>query len=227
MADFYEQLFRERGLAVRSIVDLACGTGTLTSLLAGRGYDMIGVDASEDMLAQAAEKAEGLSGRLLLLNQPMECLDLFGTVDAAVCSLDGINYVKPSLLKDVFYRVRLFLEPGGLFVFDIHTPARLKSLDGEVFLDETPDVFCVWRTFFDNRENACFYGMDLFERLGSKWLRSREEHVEYAYDPRDLESLLVNEGFADVRFYGDLKHTAPDESDTRIFIAASKGTGNG
>lgn len=221
-ADYYEKQFDIQGVKVRSILDLACGTGTLTCLLAERGYDMIGTDASPEMLSEAAGKAYELSNRPLFLNQTMEGLDLYGTVDAVVCSLDGINYVEPSMLNEVFHRVRLFLEPNGIFIFDIHKPEKLKNLHGEVNIDETDDVFCVWRTEFVHDKNACIYGMDIFTRVGRKWERSREEHVEYVYDPSELETLLSKAGLTDVRLFGDLSIEKPTETDGRFFITARK-----
>ncbi len=113
MADYYERVFARRGIAVKSILDLACGTGTMTALLAERGYDMIGTDASIEMLSQAAGKTAALANRPLFLHQAMERLDLYGTVDAVVSALDGINYAKPDDLPEIFRRIRLFLEPGG------------------------------------------------------------------------------------------------------------------
>jgi SAM-dependent methyltransferase len=222
IADYYEALFKRDGLQVKTILDMACGTGTLTCVLAERGYDMTGVDVSPEMLSFAAEKAYGVRNRPLLIHQPLEQLDLYGTVDAAVCSLDGINYVRPDSVAEVFCRVRLFLEPGGMFIFDIHTPSKLKRLDGEVFLDETDDVYCVWRAEFDQKENACRYGMDIFARDGKKWSRSREEHVEYAYEPSELEKLLQEVGFEGVCIYGDMTYKKPTEKDQRLFITAIK-----
>jgi SAM-dependent methyltransferase len=222
IADYYEALFKRSGIPVKSILDMACGTGTLTCLLADRGYDMIGVDGSAEMLSAAAEKSWPMANRPLLLNQQMQCLDLYGTVDAVICSLDGINYVNPDKLSEVLRRVRLFLEPGGMFIFDIHTPSKLKSLDGEVFLDETEDVFCVWRTEFDEKENACRYGIDIFARDGKKWTRGREEHTEYAYEPLLMEKLLSAVGFADICAYGDMTLEKPSDSEKRIFITARK-----
>lgn len=228
IADFYERIYELYGLNVRSVLDLACGTGTLTCLLARRGYDMIGTDRSEEMLAMAFEKAvaydtaAGLNPRPLFLCQPMEELDLYGTVDAAVCSLDGINYVKPALLNQVFHRVRLFLEPGGVFIFDVNTPEKLKGLDGQVFLDETEDVFCVWRTEYDEKINACVYGMDIFERNGVRWRRSREEHTEYAYEVDDMVRMLHDEGFEEIKKFGDLKLSEPADHEQRVFISARK-----
>jgi SAM-dependent methyltransferase len=221
-ADYYEELFRRKEIRVRTILDLACGTGTLTCLLAGRGYDMIGADASEDMLSVAYNKAGQSRNKPMFLCQPMESLDLYGTVDAIVCSMDGVNYVRPELLETVFRRVMLFLEPGGLFVFDIQPPERLMRQDGQVFLDETSDVFCAWRASFDREKETLHYGMDLFALEGRKWSRFNEEHVEYAHAPQRLEALLLGAGFADVCLYGDMTHSPPAEDGARVFITAQK-----
>lgn len=224
-ADFYEKLFAYFGVSPELVLDLACGTGTETCILAERGYEMIGVDMSEDMLAVALEKAANLPDgvvRPLFLCQPMEKLDLFGTVQAALCSLDGMNYVPGDTIGEVFGKVSLFLEPGGLFVFDIHSPERLRSLDGEIFLDETDDAYCVWRTEWDGDESALYYGVDIFTRDVDRWTRDFEEHVEYAHEPRELERLLKKCGFSEVSFFGEFRMTAPAADEKRIFIAAKK-----
>ena len=221
-ADFYEKIFAEYGVSPQTILDLACGTGTMTLILARRGYEMIGTDASPEMLSVAAEKAAGLKAGMkpLFLNQAMEKLDLYGTVEAAVCSLDGLNYVKRELLPEVFRRLRLFIQPGGVLIFDVNTPYKLKNLDGEVFVDENDEVFCIWRAEFDEKENACFYGMDLFEKRGIMWARSFEEHTEYAHEPDMLKKLLEAAGFADVRIYGDMTLLPPEQTGNRVFMAA-------
>lgn len=221
IADYYETLFDRHGRRPRTILDMACGTGTLTCMLAGRGYDMIGVDASAEMLSVAAVKSYDTPNRPMFINQRLEHLDLYGTVDAAVCSLDGINYIRPEHIPEVFRRIRLFLEPGGIFIFDVNTPSKLKGLDGNIFLDETDDVFCVWRAAFDKAENACRYGMDIFAREGGKWSRSREEHVEYAYEPSELQMMLQKAGFDKVEVYGDLTFNAPTAADQRLFVKAT------
>ena len=145
-ADYLERHFARSALPIHTVLDLACGTGSLTLELARRGYEMIGVDLSPDMLAQAAEKnrdAEGIAP--IFLCQSMDQLDLYGTIDACVCCLDSINYVTdPKKLRRAFQRVHLFLMPGGLFLFDINTPDKLRGLDGGMFIDETDDAYCVW-----------------------------------------------------------------------------------
>lgn len=222
IADFAELVFAEYGVRVKSILDIACGTGTFMSIMARRGYDITAADPSAEMLSVASGKLEGLEPKPLLLCQSAEELDLYGTVDAAVCTLDGLNYIAPDSLGEALRRVLLFLEPGGVFLFDINTPYKLRSLDGEMFIDETDDVYCVWRTEFSEEDGACIYGMDIFSRSGDVWLRSEEEHVEYAYEPERLRELLEQTGFEDVRLYGNLSLQPPAEDELRVFIAARK-----
>lgn len=224
-ADYLEKHFARSRLPIRTVLDLACGTGSLTRVLAERGYEMIGADLSQEMLAQAAEKCRG-AGPIepIFLHQAMEELDLYGTIDACVCCLDSINYVtSPKRLARAFRRVHTFLMPGGLFLFDINTPQKLRGLDGQMFLDESEDAYCVWRADWSEGRRICTYGMDIF-RLdpGGLWSRWEEVHEEYAYEPAELEALLRQAGFRQVRQYGELRFRAPREGEQRIFFAARK-----
>ena len=126
----------------------------------------------------------------LFLCQSASELDLYGTVDAAICSLDGMDYIAPGELPEVFRRLRLFVRPGGLVIFDIRTPESFRSLDGQIFVDETEDVLCLWRAEFAESENAMRYGMDIFSRAGKYWTRDTEEHVEYAHSPEFLKNIM-------------------------------------
>lgn len=217
---FYDKLFRNSGAEIKTVLDLACGTGTLTELMAGQGYDMIGVDASPEMLAVARKKITDRG--VLLLNQEMERLDLYGTVDAVVCSLDGINYAPPENLPEIFRRVFMFLEPGGIFIFDINSAQKLMGQDGEIFVDEDDSLYCVWRAEYDRDEMCCHYGMDIFAREGDLWRRHAEEHVEYIFEPDGLSALLGQAGFENVRVYGDKTMEPPGADEERIFLSAQK-----
>ncbi|HHU22963.1 MAG TPA: class I SAM-dependent methyltransferase [Clostridiales bacterium] len=219
-ADYYEGIFKARTAAVDTILDLACGTGTLTYILAERGYELIGVDASPDMLSLAAEKAGELEKGIkpLFLCQELAELDLYGTVDAAVSCLDGMNYLPPNQLPRVFHRLKLFIRPGGLFIFDVHSPERLRSLDGGTFVDESRDVLCLWRAEYDRKENYLVYGMDIFTRSGNLWSREREEHIEYAHEPDMLAELLKNAGFGNI----EMGAPGPHRELGRIFIVAER-----
>ena len=215
-ADFYEAEFRRDGGEFRLLLDLCCGTGTLTNVLSRRGYEMIAVDSSVEMLMEAQSKSAGLETPPLFLCQDAAALDLYGTVDAAVCSLDGMNYIPPEDLPEVFRRLWLFVRPGGLLIFDIRTPEFLRSLDGDVFVDEQEDVLCLWRADFEEALPAIIYGMDIFSRQGRLWQRESEEHVEYAHEPAALQALLEQTGFHDVC----LRPDCPQGDMGRLFITA-------
>ena len=218
-ADLYEAEFARCGGEFRLLLDLCCGTGTLTREMTRRGYELIGADASVDMLIQAREKCAGLSPAPLYLCQAAEELDLYGTVDAAYCSLDGMNYLRPDTLAEVFRRLHLFIRPGGLFLFDIRTPQWLRALDGQVFVDEKDDLLCLWRADFDEKDCAIVYGMDLFQRQGRLWRRSGEEHVEYAHEPETLRHLLDRAGFTDTRILSG----TPQAESGRLFFCTVRG----
>ena len=218
IADFYETVFRADGGEFRLLLDLCCGTGSMTWELAGRGYEMIAADRSPDMLMQAQGKCRPCAVPPLFLCQSAEELDLYGTVDAAVCCLDGFNYIPPGTLREVFRRLRLFIRPGGLLLFDIRTPDFLRGLDGQIFVDEKDDVLCLWRADFDEEAGALVYGMDLFERRGRLWARSGEEHVEYAHEPETLRVMLEAAGFTDLRLVSD----GPQGDAGRLFIISRR-----
>lgn len=227
-ADYLEKHFRKCSIPVHTVLDLACGTGSLTAELALRGYEMIGVDQSAEMLAVAAEKCRDLPVEApIFLNQPMEKLDLYGTIDACVCCLDSINYVtRPAALRRAFSRVHLFLMPGGLFVFDVKPPEVLEGADGEVYLDETEETYCVWRADYAPRRRILTYGMDIFRlREDGAWDRGEEIHEEYAYTLEELEEYLRQAGFTEIRCWGNLKLRAPRPGEERVFFTARKEQG--
>ena len=224
-ADYIEKHFARSALPIHTVLDLACGTGSLTAELMGRGYEMICADRSAEMLSVAAEKCRDLAGEPpVFLCQSMEKLDLYGTVDACVCCLDSVNYVtSPRKLKKAFQRVHLFLVPGGLFLFDINTPDKFRGLDGGMFIDETDDAYCVWRAEYAPRRRICTYGMDIFRlEPDGRWSRGEEVHEEYAYEPDELEEYLREAGFTRIRRHGCLKMRAPVPGEERIFFTAVK-----
>ena len=213
-ADFYEAEFNRRGGEFRLLLDLCCGTRELAS----RGYDMIGVDASVDMLMQARDKAYAEGFQPLFLCQDASELDLYGTVDAALCSLDGINYINPAQLPELFRRLGLFVRPGGLFIFDIRPEQWLRSRDGDIFVDEDKNLMCLWRADFDEEEKALVYGMDIFSRRGKLWERSKEEHIEYAHSEEFLRAELEKHGFENIRF----TTSCPQGNMGRVFVIANR-----
>ena len=222
--DFYRQILSREGLRPRTAVDLACGTGSVAAILARDGLEVTGVDLSEEMLTVACEKTMDMVHPPRFVKQPLQKLHLPRGVDLAVCALDSFDYItNPEECREAILRIYKALNPGGIFIFDVNTPEKLRAMDGQVFLDEDDDVYCVWRGEFDERTNICSYGMDLFQRRGNHWTRSFEEHREYAYSADQLKGYLKNAGFTRIRVYGDGVLEAPRPGEQRVYLSARKG----
>ena len=221
-ADYVEKHFRRLKRPVRSVAELACGTGSLTSILASRGYQMTALDISADMLSVAAQKCQ--DQEVLFLCQDMAQFTLMEPVDAVICCLDSVNYVtRPQRLCRAFARVYRHLAPGGLFLFDAKTPLAFEEADGQTYLDEDESLMCVWRADYERRRRICGYGIDLFTlRSDGAWNRESEYHEEYAYTPQELTDFLLQAGFSSIKLYDNLKMRAPTADAQRIFFAARK-----
>lgn len=222
--EFYMQILEREGLKPRTVVDLACGTGSVTEILARKGYEVTGVDMSEEMLTEAMSKVMDMENPPRFVCQRLQELKLPRAVDLAVCALDSLDYItNPDDCAEAIRRTWKALNPGGVFIFDVNTPEKLRAMDGQVFLDEDDDVYCVWRGEFDQESNICSYGMDLFQRRGEVWHRSFEEHREYAYSAEQLKGYLKAAGFTRIEVYADRLFEAPREGEQRIYIKARKG----
>lgn len=213
---------RRSPVPVHTALDLGCGTGVIACLLAEEGLSVIAVDASADMLAQAARRAEGLQNPPLFLQQSMPRLRLAEPVDAVVSTLDSLNYLtRERDLQNTFQRVRKWLKPGGMFLFDVNTPYKLRRMDRQIYMDDTGDSFCVWQTFFSEKNQVCTYQVDLFRlRPDGAWERSFEEHRERAWSEEHLRQLLTDAGFSSATFTGDLTRRPPAEDEDRWQICA-------
>lgn len=221
---FYHEILKKENIRPKTVADLACGTGSVALILARMGYRVVGVDMSEEMLTVAQQRACEQEQMPLFICQKLQHLRLSRGVDMAVCALDGLDYIlNPEDCKKAIQRVWKALNPGGIFIFDVNTPEKLRAMDGQVFLDEDDDVYCVWRGEFDETTNICSYGMDLFQRKGNVWQRSFEEHREYAYSIAQLTEYLKSAGFTHIRVYADGKLKAPGEGEQRIYFSARKG----
>lgn len=224
VVDFYFAILKQEGLMPRTALDLACGTGSVALLLAQRGLQVTAVDMSEEMLCQASQKLQNLDIPVTFVCQSLQELRVPRGVDLAVCALDSLEYItQPEDCREAIGRVYKALNPGGCFIFDVNTPEKLRAMDGQVFLDEDEDVYCVWRGEFDEQTNICSYGMDLFQRRGQVWERSFEEHREYAYSAEQLTQYLRQAGFTGIRVYGDRRFEAPIPGEQRIYLKARKG----
>ncbi|MBQ3063790.1 MAG: class I SAM-dependent methyltransferase [Clostridia bacterium] len=222
-ADFYEASFRRAGLTPSLVLDLGCGTGNMTVELAKRGYDMIGVDGSAEMLSHAmTRKYEEELPSILLLQQDMCGFELYGTVGAVVSSLDCVNYLtEEGDLDRCFSLVHNYLDPGGIFLFDVNTPYKFKHVFGNnAYILENENCYCGWQNEYDEESGLCRFYLSIFEETEGGWQRSDEEQAERCYDRSTLTAALTRAGFTDIEFFGDTAHGAPTEKTERWFISA-------
>lgn len=221
-ADYIEKQFARCKTPIHTVVELGCGTGTLAAILARRGYQVTAVDRSPDMLSVAAEKCDGLDVQLVC--QDMSKLTLPQPADAVICCLDSLNYViRPKQVQRTFQRVFSALKPDGLLLFDVKTPFALEGADGQVYIDENEDVYCVWRGEYDKRRRICGYGIDLFVlQDDGTWWRDGEYHEEYAYTMEELTAWLNDAGFCRIKQFGNLRLSAPKKDEDRVFFVARK-----
>ncbi len=223
VVDFYMEILKREGLQPRTAVDLACGTGSVAVRLSEKGMKVTAVDMSEAMLCVAAQKASAMENPPVFVCQRLQKLHLPRAVDLAVCALDSIDYIiDPADCRQAIGRIYKALNPGGCFIFDVNTPEKLRAMDGQVFLDENEDTFCVWRGEFDENTNICSYGMDLFQRQGNLWRRSFEEHREYAYTARELTGYMKKAGFKRIQVFADRRLEAPGAGEQRIYLKGRK-----
>ena len=161
-AEYYEKLFRHFNIRPKYILDIGCGSGSITIPLARCGYAVTGIDISGEMLALAAEKAENESLDILFLNQDMTELELIDPADAAVCALDGVNYLtNDGDLKRLFTGIARYLNPGGIFIFDLNSEYKMKHvLDENTFVYDEDDAFCVWSSSYDSDNKICSFFLD-------------------------------------------------------------------
>ena len=221
-ADYLDRCLQKTG--AKTILDLGCGTGTISCLMAQKGYQVLGCDASVEMLTAAMMKAAEMENAPLFLHQSMEKLRLGSQVDAVISTIDAINYLtRESALRETFKRVHKWLKDGGEFIFDVNSPYKLRRMDGQLYTDETEESYCVWRTFFSEKTQVCTYQVDLFRlRRDGAWERDFEEHRERAWTEEELRSALAEAGFDQVKLTGDLKQRAPREDEDRWIFHCKK-----
>jgi len=221
------KLFKKHGKTPTLLLDLACGTGGFSNEMASRGIEVIGADMSEEMLSVAREKSAEQGLDVLYLCQKAEELDLYGTVDGAVCCMDSINHiVNLKNLEKAFCKVSLFLEEGSLFIFDVNTVYKHNTvLANNTFVIEQDNVFCVWQNEFDEKNLTTDISLDFFveDKESETYERFCEDFSERAYTDEELISLLEKCGFSLEAVYGDLTEEAPtDTCERKIFVAKKK-----
>lgn len=239
-ADFYDALTDDVGYEARSkylcslfekfdrtptlLLDLACGTGGFSREFAKKNISVIGVDISEEMLAVASDKnfEDGLD--ILYLCQDAAKLDLYGTVDGAVCCLDSINHITDfDTLCEVFKKVALFLENGRLFIFDVNTLFKHEQILGDnTFVIENDDIYCVWQNEYDASTRTTEILLDFFSREGDLYSRSFESICERAYTDGEIKAALEKTGLSIVGVFGDMSTNAPASDEQRIIYVTRK-----
>ncbi len=218
--DYLIKLFDRFAGEPKLMLDLACGTGNFTYRMAQHGIDVIGVDMSADMLGIAREKADIYNVRPLFLCQRADELDLYGTVDSCICTLDSINHITDyDELCRAFNKVSLFMEKDGLFIFDANTEFKHKYILGDnTFVTDDGELYTVWCNEYDGE--TVNITLDFFMKKGDIYERYSEEFAERAYTDDELKTALHNAGFELVEIYGDMTFDAPSQFEERkIFIA--------
>ncbi len=235
-ADFIEACFAKfLPKKPELVLDLACGTGSMTIPLSDRGYDMIGVDGSAEMLSEAALRTEG-RGDILWLLQDMRSFELYGTVGAVTCCLDSLNYLLTNEdLAACFASVHNYLDPNGLFLFDLNTPYKFRHvygnnayiLEDELVWDEGEDteeraaVFCGWQNHFDPETKLCDFDLSIFEELENGSYRRADEHqVERCYEMEEITSALQNAGLELLGVWSDFDFSIPEDTAERWYLCA-------
>ena len=228
MADFLLAAFARYGKRCDQLLDLACGSGSLTCELAKRGVDMIGVDGSAEMLTVAREKAITFTDDPpLFLCQDMRQLDLYGTTDGAACTMDSLNHLLSTAdLREVFRRLGLFIAPGGLLIFDVNTPYKHRQILGDnTFVLERDDLMCVWRNEFHAARCETVMQLDFFEKIGRDYRRTTDEVRERGYSLTTWKKLLSETGF-DLLAVSDTDGNPPvPETERWVLIAVNRAIG--
>lgn len=214
-AERVKTIFAEQTEKPELVLELACGTGSLTKLLSESGYDMIGVDASDAMLNVARQKCPSA----LLLQQDMREFELYGTVDAIVCMLDSVNYLtEDGDLDRLFHLCNNYLNPNGLLLFDINTEYKFRHvLANRTYSYETEDIFYVWENDYDEAEGLCDFYLTFFcEKQDGSYERFDEVHTERCYGRTETEQALIRNGFAVEGCFDGYRASAATENSERI-----------
>ena len=224
--EYITGLLAENSVSEGILLDAACGTGVLSEKLCEKGFDVIGVDLSEEMLSKAIERKMENGSTSLYLCQNLTELDLFGTINCAVCTLDSINHITdPEDVKTAFEKIGLFTEKGGVFIFDVNTAYKHREILGNnAFIFDTDDVFCSWQNEYDEETQAVHIYLDLFAPCEEDGLYERyaEDFSEVIYSREFLTEALMNAGFEVKAVYDDLTHDEVREDSQRAVYVCKK-----
>ncbi len=220
--NFYLEIFKKLNINPELILDLGCGTGDITRLFAEKGYDLIGIDISFDMLNIARE--ENSHKNILYLNQDMREFELYGTVDVIYSSLDCLNYITDKRdLKKVFSLCHNYLNPDGLFIFDINTEFKYENiLDKNTFVYDNENAYLVWQSEYDKKRKICTFFLDMFYKNNEVYERFYEEQEQRAYSLDDFKKIAYSTGFEILGIYDNLSIKKPKKTSEKIFFVLRK-----
>jgi len=225
-ADYIENIFKKFNIAPKLIADLGCGTGSFCIEMAKRGYDMIGIDLSPEMLSYAAQKSKEEGMDILFLNQDMSEFELYGTVDAIVSLMDSVNYIlTKNKLKKMFKLVKNYLNPGGIFVFDINSDYKLSNILGNnIFYEIGEDICYLWKNNYNPKNKVCEFELTFFikEKQNGLYKRIDELHYERAYACEDIKSIAEQTGLKCLAIYNGFTFSVPQPESERIFFVCQK-----
>ncbi|MFR3727219.1 class I SAM-dependent DNA methyltransferase [Lacrimispora sp.] len=216
-------LLREYDISDGLVLDLGCGTGSLTELLADRGYDMIGVDNSEDMLQIAMEKKAESGKDILYLMQDMREFELYGTVRAVISICDCMNYIlEYEELTNVFRLVNNYLDPGGIFIFDLNTAYKYEKVMGDsTIAEDREECSFIWDNYYDKETGINEYGLSLFIKQEEDLYRKYTEyHYQKSYTLSQVKEAIAESGMEFVAAYDAFTKEPVKETSERIYIIA-------
>lgn len=215
-------LLREYNINEGLVLELGCGTGNICEILAKRGYDVIGIDNSAEMLGVAVEKMIESGTNILYLNQDMREFELYGTVRAVVANCDSINYItdKKDLAK-VFKLVNNYLDPKGLFIFDLNTDYKYKCIGDSVIAENREETSFIWENTYWENKKINKYDLTLFiKEEDGRYSKHEETHLQKAYSLEDIKKALNDAGMEYVHSYDAFTRDIPKQDSDRIFIIA-------
>ncbi len=206
------------------MLDLACGTGEFSNRFADKGVSVIGVDISYDMLSIAREKTAEQDKEILYLCQDASKLDLYGTVDGAICCIDSLNHITDyDRFCAAIQRVSLFLENDRLFVFDLNTVYKHRCVLGNnTFVIDTDEVYCVWQNEYNEAENIVDINLDFFIPEGDGYYRTGESFCERAYTTDEIETALNRAGLKIEAVFDDMSYSEPSNTSERVIYVTRK-----
>jgi len=223
-AEYLISILKEYAITDGLVLDLGCGTGNMTELLAKSGYDMIGVDNAEEMLEIAMEKRAQSGHDILYLLQDMREFELYGTVRAIVSICDSVNYItEDEELLEVFRLVNNYLDPKGLFVFDFNTVYKYSKVLGDrTIAEDREDCSFIWDNYYYEEEQINEYELSLFirEEDSDLYRKYKETHFQRAYDLKTIKSLVEQSGLEYITAYDAFTRNAPTRRSERIYVIA-------